>query len=192
MYSFEVITMIINAKIIKFLNGDLKKLNIAIRKRIVSDEKVRIYSILKYFSFQDLNYSFEDFIKDGYGEGIKEQKALYLLLSEYKSVKYFCEKNDINKEIFAVALRNGIEKLPKSLYNKKNIFMKYFEIEYNIKCFEAIYYEKHIELFGSLEQLKNFKNKHKIIYPIRYDSLKESWHLAFDGVLAEYIKYREK
>ena len=42
--------MIINAKIIKFLNGDLKKLNIAI-KRIVSDEKVRIYSILKYFSF---------------------------------------------------------------------------------------------------------------------------------------------
>lgn len=184
--------MIINDKIKKILNGDLKKLNTAIRKRIENDEKVRVYSILKYFSFQDLNYSFEDFITDGYGEGVKEQKALYLLLCEYDSVNNFCEVHGIEKETFYILLRKGIEKLPKSLYEKKDTFMKYFELEYDISCFKVDYYKKHIELFGNPEQLKAFKEKHGIPYPVRYEPVKEAWHLAFNGPLAEYIKYKEQ
>lgn len=183
--------MIINKKIMKFLNGDLKKVNIAIKRKVEKDENIRIYSILNYFSFKELNYSFEDFITDGYGENLKEKRALYLILSEYRSIKYFCEIHDIERKEFYVALGKGIEKLPKSLYSKKDIFMKYFEIEYNIKDFEVVFYKKHIELFGNPDKLKKFKEKHNIIYPVRYDPIKEAWHLAFDGVLAEYIKYKE-
>lgn len=184
--------MIINRKIKEFLNGNLNNLKPDIKKKIEKDEKIRIYSILNYFSFQNLNYSFEDFIADGYGENIKEKKALYLLLSEYKSVRFFCEVHGLDIQVFPIVFRKGIDKLPKSLYNKKDIFMKYFEKEYNLNGLKIEFYKKHIELFGKKELLENFKNKHNIIYPVRYEPVKESWHLAFDGPLAEYIKYNEQ
>lgn len=184
--------MIINKKIFELLNGDLKNLTPAIRRKIEKDEKIRVYSILETFTFKELGYSFDDFLKDGYGDCIKEKKAMYLILSEYKSIQSFCEIHSIKKQNFYILLTKGIEKLPKSLIEKKEIFMKYFEMEYDISNFKVEYYKKHIELFGNPEQLKTFKEKHKIICPVRYEPIKESWHLAFDGPLAEYIKYKEK
>lgn len=184
--------MIINEKIIKFLNNDLNILTKSIKEKIIEDKQIRMYSLLEYFNFHELNYTFDDFLKDNYPKDVKEKKALYLILCEYKSVANFCDDNQIDKADFFRLLRIGIDKLPKTLYNKKNKFIKYFSMEYNISNFDIKIYKKHIELFGEKYLLEDFRNRHKIKYPVRYDFMQESWHLAFDGPLAEYISYQEK
>lgn len=65
-----------------------------------------------------------------------------------------------------------------------------FGIKVNYNSFKIDIYSKHIELFGDKEKLINFKEKYGIEHDVLFEPIKNEWHLAFDGFLAEYIKKR--
>lgn len=185
--------MIINQKIKIFLNGNLENLKIVMKNKIEKDEKIRIVDILKNFSLKELDYSFEDFTADGYGENAKEKKVLYkIFFMGYHSVNEYCKQNGIETGTFFSCIRNGFRnERGNALLKQSKIFLSLLEIEYNLENIELEFYKKHIELYGEKEVLEKFRKFHEIRYPVRFEPVKEKWHLAFSGVLAEYIRYRE-
>ena len=58
----------------------------------------------------------------------------------------------------------------------------------DISLFTVDFYKTHIELFGKKEDLANFKNRYGIKWKLWYEPYRKSWHLAFNGCLAEYIR----
>ena len=75
--------------------------------------------------------------------------------------------------------------------NLKNIINK-LVINYDISNFKIEFYKEHIELYGDKELLEAFKNTFNLQEGIYYEKYKSSWHLAFSGLLADYITYKEK
>ena len=61
-------------------------------------------------------------------------------------------------------------------------------IEVDISPFIVDLYKTHIELFGKKEDLERFRNRYGIKWDLWYEPYKKSWHLAFNGCLAEYIR----
>ncbi len=52
-------------------------------------------------------------------------------------------------------------------------------------------YKTHIELFGEKEDLEKFRNRYGIKWELWYEPYRKSWHLAFNGCLAEYIRSKK-
>lgn len=69
---------------------------------------------------------------------------------------------------------------------------KYIVIHYDVSDFKIEFYKNHIELYGNKEKLEEFKKKFNLNEDVFYEKYKESWHLAFKGLLAEYIRIHEK
>ena len=42
------------------------------------------------------------------------------------------------------------------------------------------------------KELINFREKFKITHPVLYEPIKKKFHLAFDGMLADYLKLFSK
>ena len=186
--------MIINKKIIENVEPEkFLKLSEFMQNKIKNDERIRLNSILKYFSFKELNYTFEDFLKDEYSKNAIEKKALYnLYFLGYESINEYAEKNNLNKYKLTENILYGFDKRSKYLFEYNNSFLELIEIDYNLQGLEIEYYKKHIEIYGEKRLLEDFRIKHNIKYPVRYEPLKEKFHLAFNGLLSEYIKYKQK
>ena len=117
-----------------------------------------------------------------------EYKASDILYKIYKagySVLQFRKKYNISSYLENM-IKNGLD------FNCpiENGYRIIEVLKYNIdlKTFKIDKYDTHIELFGNLEQLKAFKEKYGINYEVIYEPYKKSWHLAFRGMLADYIR----
>ena len=58
-------------------------------------------------------------------------------------------------------------------------------IGYDIDKFRLETYGRHIELYGKKEELEYFKNKYDTDHLVLFETYKQEWHLAFNGLLAE-------
>ncbi|MGB6127543.1 MAG: hypothetical protein WBG30_02235 [Psychrilyobacter sp.] len=63
-----------------------------------------------------------------------------------------------------------------------------WEPKLDITNFKLTIFEGHVELHGEKELLEDFRNLYKIKYEVLWDQTEDSFHLAFGGILAEYIK----
>lgn len=109
------------------------------------------------------------------------------IILEYGSMRKFISKNDVSN-FFIHFLRYGI--VSNSQFKNYKKTFKYFDFTFPSNL-EYVYYDKHIEVFGELEDLETFKNKYQIPNNIFRDKYRGNrWHLAFHGFLADYIKYK--
>ena len=142
--------------------------------------------IAKLISLKDF-YTFDDFGKD-FGEKYKkysEKKTVYNILIAGISVADFLKLNKIIlNQLYKGFIMESIS------FSKEQL--PYISIDYDISKFEVAFFENHIELYGKKEELENFKVKFKIEQKILWESYKETWHLAFSGLLAEKIRFDKK
>ena len=159
---------------------------ISARKIIFSRDIIKINILAKYCSFKKINYTIED-LKIDYPHFI-EYKGLdiaYKIYSSGYSVKSFYQKNNIGSYLEYI-VRNGIDF--NSVFENGYKIIKFMNYKIDVSKFKIDKYDTHIELFGSSEQLTAFKEKYNIKYDILYEPYKASWHLAFNGILADYIR----
>ncbi|RGY64490.1 MULTISPECIES: hypothetical protein [Fusobacterium] len=158
-----------------------------------SDESLEIpalYNISNYIDLNYIKYTVKDFKKDYplYSK-YKEIDSVFNIFKQGYSLKKFFIKKEIYS-VFSKNLKNGF------FYNSKVANLKNaindFIIKYDISNFKIEFYKEHVELYGDKELLRAFKNSFNLQEDIYYEKYKNSWHLAFSGLLADYIICKEK
>lgn len=144
-------------------------------------------TISKKIDIKQLDYSFKDFFEDYdflYKDHV-EKDMIYNLFIKGLPIKTLIEKYNLESLIY-IFLKKGFNY--NSTSNNLHLIFDYLGIYIDTSNFTIDCYKRHIELFGTKEALKAFKDQYGIKYDLYYESYKKSWHLAFDGCLAEYIK----
>ncbi len=83
-------------------------------------------------------------------------------------------------------LKKGLNFNSESINSYKIIDI--LKIEVDVCKFRIDKYPIHIEFFGEKEDLLQFQKTFKIEHDVLFEPIKKEWHLAFDGMLAEYIR----
>lgn len=159
---------------------------ITARKIIFSRDIIKINILAKYCDFKKINYSINDLKKDY--PHLAKYKGLdiaYKIYSSRYSVKEFYRKHGIGSFLEYI-IRNGLDF--NSNFENGYKVIKFMEYKIDVSNFKIDKYDTHIELFGNPEQLKSFKEKYNLKFEVLYEPYKESWHLAFNGILADYIR----
>lgn len=147
---------------------------------------IKIGVIAKFVSFDFINYTLEDYIKDYSSDKIyKEVEYVYQILASGKNIGKIAVENGLSDN-FDYMLKNGINFNSEGINSYKIIDI--LKIKVDVSKFKIDKYPIHIELFGEKEDLFQFQKKFKLKYDVLYEPIKKSWHLAFDGMLADYIK----
>ena len=183
--------MIINKKILKN-NELLKRFPTCTMYKIKRDELLEMRSYIKRISFEEIGYTYDDFLKDGFCKYFKEKKFLYVFYKKGNASLYeFCKKNNLQQNLLQPILYRGISSECKYIM-KNPILLEFLEYDVDVKDFEVKFFENHVELYGDREKLKQFAVDHKLIYPVRKEPLLNQYHLAFSGVLFLYLKSKRK
>ncbi|MEJ6466608.1 hypothetical protein [Fusobacterium ulcerans] len=149
-----------------------------------------LYTISQYIDLDYINYTPSDLKKD-YKKysNYKEIETVFNILKQGHSVNEYLFKSKVDQDLI-LKFKNGFWYNSKAS-NLKNIINK-LVINYDISNFKIEFYKEHIELYGDKELLEAFKNTFNLQEGIYYEKYKSSWHLAFSGLLADYITYKEK
>lgn len=171
-------------EIIKFLGGPTG--------RRLWREELNIHPgyISSRIELKELNYTIDDFFKD-YSKSYshyKEKKMTYNMVmkgySIYKLRNEFKLESQFNNLIIKGFNYNSITL---NVYKVFNVL----GIEVDLSHFTVDLYKTHIELFGEKEDLEKFKDRYGIKWELWYEPYRKSWHLAFNGCLAEYIRSKK-
>ena len=143
--------------------------------------------LAKVIDIKKIGYTLEDFKHDyqKYKDFV-EIESLFKILSQGISLRDIA----IFNSNFHTVLKKGF--YYNSTILKSSEIEKYIVIHYDISAFKIEFYKNHIELYGDKEKLEEFKKKFNLSEDVFYEKYKESWHLAFKGLLAEYIRIHEK
>lgn len=148
---------------------------------------IPFYNIVEYVNLKKIKYNYDDFLED-YALELENKVEKYLLWQIWKkgsSINSFILKNDISTALDR-HLRNGIDN--NSTFKNQSLVIALWNPKLDLKEFKVTPFEGHIELHGEKEFLEDFRELHKIKYEVLWDQTKDSYHLAFGGILAEYIK----
>lgn len=186
--------MIINEKILQ--NKEvLERFSYYRICEIKKDKKLELRTYLRKFSFDEIGYTYEDFLKDDYYKSFKEKRFMYLFHKKGNvAISEYCEKNHLKQDLLQPILCRGISLNCKYIIENP-ILLEFLEYDIDIKDFEVKFYENHVELYGNKEKLKQFAVDHNLKYPVRKEPLLNQYHLAFSGVLFLYLKnifFKEK
>ena len=147
---------------------------------------IKIGVLAKFVSFDSINYTLQDYIEDYKADKIyKEVEYVYQILASGKNIGQIAAENGLTDN-FDYMLKKGLNFNSESINSYKIIDI--LKIEVDIHKFRIDKYPIHIELFGEKEDLLEFKEKFKIEREVLFEPIKKSWHLAFNGMVAEYIR----
>lgn len=156
------------------------------RKIIFLRDIPRAETIAKYCSFEKINYSFYDFLEDyPFYKNYKCPELMYEIYKRGYSVLEFRKKYNISSYLENM-IKTGLD-FNCSIENGYKI-IEFLQYNIDVSKFKIDKYDTHIELFGEKEMLLEFKEKYNIRFEVIYEPYKKSWHLAFNGMLADYIK----
>lgn len=160
------------------------------RKIIFHRSTIKINVLVKYCNFKKINYTLND-LQEDYPNfaNYKGAEIAYKIYSQGSSITDFWRKHQIGPHLENL-IRSGID-FNSTVENGYKI-IKFMEYKINIKMFKVDKYDTHVELFGEKEDLIKFKEKYNLRFEVIYEPYKKSWHLAFNGMLAEYIKVYKK
>lgn len=157
------------------------------RKIYYNRETIPIGKICKMFSFDDIGYTLQDAIIDyEINKTYKEYEHVFNLLKKGYTINFITVRYELTAS-FEYMLKYGLN------YNSdaKNGYkiIDILKIDIPLESFTIDKYETHIELFGKKEDLEKFKEKYNIHYNIIFEPFKKQWHLAFNGMLADWIRF---
>lgn len=142
--------------------------------------------IAKIISFDEIGYCLEDALLDYcLNKKYKEYVLVFELLKRGTNIKATATKFGLSDN-FDYMLKKGLNFESKGVNSKKIIDI--FNINVDISLFTLDKYDTHIEIFGDRENLIKFKEKYQISKEVIYEPFKNSWHLAFNGMLADWIR----
>lgn len=185
--------MIIKEKIMnKYTKAELEKI-LGNKKDYFykKDFNITIQYLANIFDIDSLNYSLDDFIQD-YPRytSYKEIKTVFNIFKAGRSINSLRNEYDIKIAHIKTQLRNGF------IYNSTSIpkeLFKFVAIDYDFSKFKKIeYYKKHIEIYDDKSTLEEFREKFNLREKVYFEKYKNSWHLAIQGFLAEYIRNLKK
>ena len=143
-------------------------------------------AIAKNLDLKRINYSVDDFLDDyPQYKKHKEIKTIYNIQMNGETVGGLSDKNSCSS-LFG-HIKDGFDFTSTAYVDKKEV-LKYFEFDIDLSDFRVRTFKKHTKLYGAKEELEKFKEKYKITYPIAFDNEMEKWHLAFDGMLNDWIR----
>lgn len=147
---------------------------------------IKIGVLAKFVSFDSINYTLQDYIEDYEADKIyKEVEYVYQILASGKNIGQIAAENGLTDN-FDYMLKKGLNFNSDGINSYKIIDI--LKIKIDISKFKVDKYPTHIELFGEKEELQKFKETFKLKYDVLYEPIKKSWHLAFNGMLANYIQ----
>ncbi|MEI6856572.1 hypothetical protein [Psychrilyobacter sp.] len=168
----------------KFLGGPTG------RKLWREDDKIYPTYISSRINLLELNYTMEEFIQD-YKKIIDkylEKEMYYQLFINGFKINDIRTKFNLETQLYAYLLRgfdyNGVTRNMHLAFDSLGIVV-------DISPFTVDLYKTHIELFGQKEDLEKFKDRYGIKWELWYEPYRKSWHLAFNGCLAEYIRSKK-
>ncbi|WP_028856116.1 hypothetical protein [Psychrilyobacter atlanticus] len=176
----------------KYSKEEIKELlGISIGGRIIRNEiNVNPSSISSKINLLELCYTMEDFFID-YKEITDkyiEKNMYYNLFLRGLTINYIKNKFDLETQIYAYLIRgfdyNGFTRNMHLAFDSLGIVV-------DTSPFTVDLYKTHVELFGKKEDLENFRNRYGIKWELWYEPYRKSWHLAFNGCLAEYIRTKK-
>ena len=176
----------------KYSKKEIKNLfGISIGGRIIRNEiDVNPSSISSKINLLELCYTMEDFFIDykEINDKYIEKNMYYNLFLKGLTINQIKNKFNLETQIYSYLLRgfnyNGVT---------RNIHLVFdlLGITVDTSPFIVDLYKTHIELFGEKEDLEKFKDRYNIKWELWYEPYRKSWHLAFNGCLAEYIRNKK-
>lgn len=156
-------------------------------KKIDNFINIPFYNIVEYVNLKKTKYNYDDFLED-YASELENKIEKYLVWQIWKrgcSINSFIIKNNISTALDR-HLRNGIDN--NSTFKNQSLVIALWKPKLELNKFKITEFESHVEFHGEKELLEDFRNLHKIKYEVLWDQTEDSYHLAFGGILAEYIK----
>lgn len=182
--------MIINEKILKN-EKILERFPYYRICEIKRDKRLEVRTYVKRVSFDEIGYTYEDFLEDKFCKKFKEKKFMYLFYKKGNtSLNEYCKKNNLKQNQLQPVLCRGISVNCKYIMENP-ILLEFLDYDTDTKDFEVKFYENHVELYGDKEKLKQFALDHNLKYPVRKEPLLNQYHLAFSGVLFLYLKNKK-
>lgn len=154
------------------------------------EPSIRPFTILKKINSLEINYTIDDFFKD-YSKSYshyKEKEMIYSMVMAGYSITQLSDKFNLESQ-FYYQITKGFNYNSMSL-NIHRVF-DILEIEVDTSPFKIDLYKTHIELFGEKEDLEAFRVRYDIKWELWFEPYRKSWHLAFNGCLAEYIRIKK-
>ena len=184
--------MIIYEKLKGKYGEDLKeKLTERLYYKVAINKSFCLHNLVKCgIDLEDLGYTFEDYLEDFEEQANKyvEKKTMYNIIKKgYAPGSFF-------STTFADYLKEGFN------YNSKIInkeggerILEILDIDCDLEKYNLRLenYKRHVELYGIKEDLESFQKDFNLKQPILWEKKKEEWHLAFGGLLCEWIKYKK-
>jgi len=141
-------------------------------------------------NLRKLNYTIKDFTQDykKITDKYLEKEMYYQLFINGFKINDIKKKFNLETQLYAYLIRgfdyNGVTRNMHLAFDPLGIVV-------DISLFTVDFYKTHIELFGKKEDLENFRNRYGIKWELWYEPYRKSWHLAFNGCLAEYIRSKK-
>lgn len=185
--------MILYEKLTSKYGKDLKQiLSERVYKNIKTGNNIHLHNVVNSgIDIDSLDYTFEEYSKD-FKEQLKsyteKKTAFNIFKSGYAPSSFYT--STFFKQLTEGFNYNSHVIIPQS----KEKLLAVIDIDCDLESYDLRLesYKRHIEVYGEKENLKAFKKNFKLKRPILWEKVKEEWHLAFDGLLCEYIKYKNR
>ena len=183
--------MILYEKLKSKYGDDLKSiLTEKLYNKIAAKKRFYLHNIVNCgIDLDELGYSYEDYLKDFSFQADKytEKKTVFNILKSGNAPSMF--HSDQFQEYLKIGFNyNSLIVKPEN----RDKLLGVIDIDCDLDSYNLRLeiYRRHIELYGNKEDLESFKKDFKLKRPILWEKQKEKCHLAFDGLLCEYIKIR--
>ena len=152
-----------------------------------SDKKfTSLDTVAKSIDIKKINYNIDDFIDDyPQYKKHKEIKTIYNIQIDGETVSGLSDRNKCST-LFS-HIKDGFDYNSNDYINKGDV-LKYFDFEIDLSNFKTKIFKRHTELYGDKEALELIRDMYKITHPVSLAKEKDTWHLAFDGMLNDWIR----
>ena len=135
----------------------------------------------------EIGYTYEDVLIDYKDilEKFQEKKAVYNIWKMGYSINGYSKVSGTGSQLHKILTKGEHIMQKETRIKLADIFEYSVDIE-DLKSFEVICKPKFCKLIGEKDDLFYFKEKYDLDYPVL--PYYNTWHLAFDGVIAEKIR----
>ena len=143
-------------------------------------------SLANKFDMKKTGYTLEMFLEDypKYKE-FAEKKTIFNILMDGQTIDGLTKTYEVS--LLNKHMKKGFDFNSNAYIGKKEV-LKYFKFDIDLSRFKYKIYRRHTELYGEKEDLEKFKEQYKIAQPVLMEKEMDTWHLAFDGMMNDWIR----